>query len=239
MSNQDQASKYYSKGHNGYYAKNFIGRDGRLSNIKDWVQQNTPKGGKVLDIGCGDMTLSVLAPELDWVGIDIDDKKDPRIVKQDITSTPYSFNGGTFDTAVCSEVLEHLFTPEDVIKEARRVLKPGGTFIVTVPNYDNLDNLLSHHRGMLYDPEQFWTIEHIRLYNHVNMTKLLQDHGFKVVKQVGQSTGFSQILVGACQNMQAELQALGVTLDQAQTDQILGRILPYNCPGLGFLCKKV
>jgi ubiquinone/menaquinone biosynthesis C-methylase UbiE len=39
-----------------------------------------------------------------------------------------------FDVIVCAEVLEHLLEPAKAIEEFERVLKPGGTLIITVPN---------------------------------------------------------------------------------------------------------
>ena len=44
------------------------------------------------------------------------------------------FADDTFDTVICSEVLEHLHAYRDAIAEIRRVLKPGGVFAATVPH---------------------------------------------------------------------------------------------------------
>lgn len=232
---------YYEQGHNGYYMSKHVGIDGRIDNIRDWLIAKVPAGSTVLDIGCGDMTMSKVVPEMNWVGLDIDDKKDPRIVKQDITQTPYmQLKTGSYDAILCSEVLEHLFQPLDVMKEAYRLLKPKGYFIVTVPNFDSLENLLGHHREMLFDPAKFWTIEHIRLYNHETMTKLLTHCGFKVHEQVGQSTCFSPMLVNCVRVLSEYLRDKhGAQLTQGQVDQLFGRILPFNCPGLGFLAQKL
>ena len=41
----------------------------------------------------------------------------------------------TFDHILCSELLEHVYKPEKVITEIARILKPGGTVLITVPNY--------------------------------------------------------------------------------------------------------
>lgn len=41
------------------------------------------------------------------------------------------FKDGEFASVLCTEVLEHLHTPEKALDEMRRVLKPGGTLILT------------------------------------------------------------------------------------------------------------
>jgi len=44
------------------------------------------------------------------------------------------FKGEVFDKIYCSEVLEHVVNPVDVCREASRVLKNHGLFIISVPN---------------------------------------------------------------------------------------------------------
>ncbi|HKP31957.1 MAG TPA: class I SAM-dependent methyltransferase, partial [Chitinophagaceae bacterium] len=43
------------------------------------------------------------------------------------------FPDGHFDSLFCSEVLEHIFDPDDALTEMHRVLKPGATALFTVP----------------------------------------------------------------------------------------------------------
>jgi 2-polyprenyl-6-hydroxyphenyl methylase/3-demethylubiquinone-9 3-methyltransferase len=44
---------------------------------------------------------------------------------------------GTFDTVICCETLEHLHEPWSALEEVARVLRPGGRFFLTTPNYLN------------------------------------------------------------------------------------------------------
>jgi SAM-dependent methyltransferase len=64
------------------------------------------------------------------------------------------FPDSTFQTAICSHILEHVLRPEDVLKEIHRILKTGGEIIVVVPysleiepthlrEYNNKDSLLA------------------------------------------------------------------------------------------------
>ncbi|OIN96452.1 hypothetical protein AUJ66_06175 [Candidatus Desantisbacteria bacterium CG1_02_38_46] len=64
------------------------------------------------------------------------------------------FPENTFQTAICSHLLEHVLRPEDVLKEVRRILKVGGKIIAVVPysleiepthlrEYNNKESLLA------------------------------------------------------------------------------------------------
>jgi SAM-dependent methyltransferase len=48
------------------------------------------------------------------------------------------FNDSTFDLVTCTEVIEHLEHYRETIREMYRVLKPGGTLVITTPNVLNL-----------------------------------------------------------------------------------------------------
>src|SRR5688572_11785909 len=103
---------------------------------------------RILDVGCGDgfylHLLSNLGIPLKLYGSDFDQNalKSAKIVLKNyrITLKPgdlmkkLPFNDNYFDKIVMSEVVEHL--PQDVkgLKEVKRVLKPGGTVCITVPN---------------------------------------------------------------------------------------------------------
>ncbi len=92
--------------------------------------------GKLIDIGCGvkpykDM-LSHLVTE--HVGVDhqitVHDKSNI-----DLFGTAYKIpaDENSFDSAICTAVLEHLEEPEQAIRECHRVLKKGGYAIYSVP----------------------------------------------------------------------------------------------------------
>lgn len=48
---------------------------------------------------------------------------------------------GAFDTAVCLEVVEHLFNPQQLVETAADALKPGGVAIISTPYHGFLKNL--------------------------------------------------------------------------------------------------
>lgn len=58
-----------------------------------------------------------------------------KTARANIETEAWSFADETFDTVICTEVLEHLiFDPVFALNEMCRVLKPGGVALITVPN---------------------------------------------------------------------------------------------------------
>ena len=102
-----------------------------------------PKG-KILDLGCGDGDYSIALKEqgFDVMAGDID-KERFRYAGQipfeycDITKT-LPFKNSTFDYLLLMEVVEHLRNPYDVLKEINRIIKSGGSLILSTPNILNL-----------------------------------------------------------------------------------------------------
>lgn len=96
----------------------------------------------VLEVGVGAGNILEQVRSNHRFGIDISDYILARaaerlgdtaeLQKADAEDLP--FEDGTFDRVYCSEVLEHVIDPKAVIAEMRRVLKPNGVAVVSVPN---------------------------------------------------------------------------------------------------------
>jgi SAM-dependent methyltransferase len=158
----------------------------RVAYLEQFVRQYTPIGGSVLDVGCGDMYLAKQMPEYSWKGIDIaPDASNNLATAVDLMKPPYPLADASFDTVVCSEVLEHLWDLRVVHKEVFRVLKPGGVYIVSTPNFDNIDHHLGGFRDLLFNPTMTHSFEHIRFYNHNLHEILLKEAGYVPIAHTG------------------------------------------------------
>lgn len=100
------------------------------------------KKQKVLDAGCGTGWFSKAAAERGaqvtsmYIGPKLLEQvkkkcKSKRVVGS-VMDMP--FKASSFDVVISSEVIEHVTHPNKALKEFFRVLKPGGTLIVTTPN---------------------------------------------------------------------------------------------------------
>lgn len=100
-------------------------------------------GQRVLDFGCGSLTLSILAkknhPETEFVGVDIDEKiltiarEKAKQARVDVPVLKYNgellpFKDSSFDHVMSSLVFHHLTSEQkaSALAEIRRVLKPSG-----------------------------------------------------------------------------------------------------------------
>ena len=118
-------------------------------------------GLQILDIGCGDGVISepliknghfVTAVDLPTVATSTHKCKVSSIMAGDAETL--SFADATFDLVIASEVLEHLWAPENFINEAYRTLKPRGYLIIETP-----EGLA----GLNYDSHMnFYTVEKLR-----------------------------------------------------------------------------
>ena len=111
----------------------------KLEAVRLWLD-NSPAGARVLDAGCGEGVLvDEYADRLDIEGIDPNYSSD-RVRTGSLTALPFA--DGTFDRALCLDVLEHLRYDEQprALAELFRTLKRGGELLVSVPNLAHLQS---------------------------------------------------------------------------------------------------
>jgi len=73
---------------------------------------------------------------------------------------------GSIDLVLCIEVIEHVISPQTLLKEIKRALHPDGKFILTTPNADN----------KYYKTDE----EHLHRFNGEILAKLINEAGLKV-----------------------------------------------------------
>lgn len=122
--------------------------------------------GDLLDIGCGNKPYETLfkTKANNYVGCDIVQSSLNKVdVICDALSLP--FGDSKFDTAFSTQVIEHVNNPSKMIKEIYRVLKPGGSLIMTGPFVWELHE----------EPHDYFR------FTKYGFTKLLKDFNFEVV----------------------------------------------------------
>ena len=105
---------------------------------------------RALDIGCG---LGVMLEKLsqiseEVVGLDIvNNTETTKLILFDLNLGKLPFKDELFDLIVCTEVLEHLCYPHQVLKEISRILIVDEYFVVGLPNSYNIIDLFKIIRG--------------------------------------------------------------------------------------------
>lgn len=228
--------KYNQEG--GHYFLEWFKGSSRPLMIQNWLDTNLKPGSKVLDLGCGDGSLAEWMPHYEWTGLDIGEPKKAykgTWVKQDLEATPYNLVPESFDAVVCSEVLEHLFSPEKVNLEAARLLKRGGVYIISTPNFDWIEHKDKDYRQVVYDPrnEASHTREHIRFYTIDTHATMLRNAGFKLLDFMGADPQWGEFFQRARWELK---QATGKT--DGEVDILLGKMFPDRMHTIGALSVR-
>jgi len=102
-------------------------------------------------------------------------------VKADICDLPFADE--SFDFILCNHVLEHIPDDRKAMQELYRILRPGGTAILQIPQ--ELDRAETFQDDSITDPKErakiFGQYDHVRVYGRDYFDKL-REVGFNVVE---------------------------------------------------------
>lgn len=129
----------------------------------------------VLDVGsaAGGNTAALLAAgfrtaslEFSDIGVQLQRAKGLEVTQGDARDLPWPTD--SFDAVICLDVLEHIVEDSLVAQEIRRVLRPGGRFLVAVP-----------------EDARLWSahdvaVHHVRRYSRDELVRTLSDAGLQV-----------------------------------------------------------
>lgn len=123
--------------------------------------------GKVLDAGAGDQPFRerILAASQEYDSLDLERRGGEPLTYTGSILDMNMVADEQYETVVCFEVLEHVPQPFDAMAEIQRVLKPGGTFIMSVPHLSRLHE----------EPHDYFR------YTHYGIRSLMERNGFEVI----------------------------------------------------------
>jgi methionine biosynthesis protein MetW len=150
-------------------------------------------GESVLDVGCstGRLAAQLKAKQCFVVGTEIDpeaaaiarqrNNMDVFLVTSERSGLPESYRNA-FDVVIAADVIEHTPDPYRFVTDLLRYVRPGGRFIVSIPNVAHwtvrLDLLLGRWE---YRPSGLLDASHLRFFTFASAKRLLWECGLTLV----------------------------------------------------------
>lgn len=171
---------YFNGNNKNYFLKTILSP---LKALVRGVEFPTPR--KTLDVGCGSgqflYEMKIMgAKEVHGVepgGFNKESADEHGIDIKNSTLSNAKYKENYFDLVTINHVLEHVNDPHETLKEIHRVLRPGGKFIVGVPNTRSPDCYLFGVDWYNLDVPR-----HLFDYSRNNLSNHLKKLGFKKIK---------------------------------------------------------
>jgi len=135
--------QHYGVEPSDYFEHHDLGqKDACAADLLHTAQSLLGKKGRLLDIGAGRGEVLRIARQENWhaVGIELSPTfaafaarhSGAEILREPLEEC--GFKDQVFDAVILAAVLEHLYNPDQTIREIARILRPGGVLFLDVPN---------------------------------------------------------------------------------------------------------
>lgn len=170
-------------------------REGRLKRCIGIIEKLGP--GVLLDLGCSTGDWASYWAGQGWKCLAVDINADAVEAARakgidakvcDLNSERLPFEDNSVDLVFAGELIEHLLDTDGFLREAHRVLKPGGHLLLTTPNLSSFENRLRLLLGFYPMWINYRFDEgagHVRAYTAKVLKSQLAEHSFSVIKHTG------------------------------------------------------
>ena len=135
--------------------------------------------GRLLDVGCGTRPYEGVCNVDEYIGLEVDDEGNRNHNFADIfyDGKIIPFEDKFFDSILSNQVFEHVFNPNEFLREINRVTKIDGLFLITVP-------FVWDEHEQPYDYSR---------YSSFGLKHILSKHGFEIIEQRKSNNGLEVI----------------------------------------------
>ena len=163
--------------------------DSSHGQIIGWLERLP--ASKVLDLGCssGLVAESIRQRGHEVTGVELTemesvrDRVDRLVIANLEDGIPDEVGVG-YDVAVAGDVLEHLRAPERILEELHTVLRPGGSVVLSVPNFSHWYPRFRVLFGQFdYDNRGILDRGHVRFFTRRSINRMLRETGWSATRQ--------------------------------------------------------
>jgi 2-polyprenyl-3-methyl-5-hydroxy-6-metoxy-1,4-benzoquinol methylase len=160
-----------------------------------FLLEHVGPGQRVLDVGCGEgrFTAELARIGTHPVGIDVAAEplrraraRHPELdLRQVSPEGAWPLADASFDAVWAGEVIEHVADTAGWLSEVRRVLRSGGSLLLSTPDHGRLQMLWWALAPRAFEAHFNPRADHLRFYRSRTLTDLLEDFGFHDVELRG------------------------------------------------------
>ncbi len=157
-----------------------------------FLLDRVPADARVLDVGCGEgrFAAELVRAGAEVVGIDVAAEplrrareRHPELdLRQMAAEGAWPLEDASFDAVWAGEVIEHVADTAGWLSEARRVLRSGGSLLLSTPDHGRLRMLRWALAPRAFEAHFDPRADHLRFYRSRTLTELLEDFGFHDVE---------------------------------------------------------
>jgi SAM-dependent methyltransferase len=175
----ERLAQYYP---DGYFGKRHPLLKNFFMNLRVGALPATP--GRVLDIGCGRADFLMACRRRGWQVAGVEQDGAPimelrRELGLEVVSTTElaTLPDASFDAVTMWHVFEHMFDPHEMLREIVRLLRPGGTAVIEVPNFGSWQARI--------DPQYWFHLDvprHLLHFERPTLEAMLDSEGLRPVR---------------------------------------------------------
>jgi len=153
---------------------------------------------RILEVGCNDGAFCATLKRADreiW-GVEMNEIAAQKaseictfVLVGDFNSIFDQLPKNHFDCVIFNDVLEHIYSPWDTIRQVKELLSPNGVLVSSIPNFRYIDNLITEilFKGEFrYKPEGgILDDTHIRFFTPKSMCRMHREQGYEVLINEG------------------------------------------------------
>lgn len=190
---------YFCNQQKDYFFKNIVVRDKAFTHKMSIINRLYPQKGKLLDLGCATGLFLKKAVEGGWDAEGVEFSEFAAQHARDIERLKVShgdlidmhFPAANFDVITMWDMIDHTESPYDIVKEAFRILKPGGilamdTFMVDGLLFKIAECVYRVTFGMIKAPlKKGFPLHHSHYFSTQTFCYLLTSNGFEIIQKEG------------------------------------------------------